>query len=271
MLPTPNTSHVDIDKVYDPSEDSYLLLDALGAEEETAFLKKRFQVGHAPLVVEVGTGSGVALAFVHANARAILGRNDGLCLGTDINAYACRAACQTIKANEPAPFSSSSRDGDATESLARAEAGLFLGCVNADLASPLPKKIVDVLIFNPPYVPSESVPLLFESKTNDSACEVGEESLSNSYIRNMHLQALATDGGEHGMEVTDRLLKQIPEVLSKRGVAYVLLCARNRPVEVKERIWRKLGVAWDVETVRTSGKWGGWEKLQIMRISRVAL
>ena len=271
MLPTPTTSHVDTDRVYDPSEDSYLILDALGAEEEIAYLQKRFQVGPAPLVLEVGTGSGVALAFVHANARHVFGREDIICIGTDVNAYACRAACQTVKVNAPAPSSSSSsRYGEAAESVVRAEAGGFLGCVNTDLASSFRQNTVDVLIFNPPYVPSESIPSAYDSNRDDSANEVDTKNSHESYETDLRLQALATDGGEDGMEVTGRLLKQIPEILSERGVAYVLLCARNRPTEVKDRVRRELGDPWGVETVTTSGKYGGWEKLQIARIWRAA-
>lgn len=71
------------------------------------------------------------------------------------------------------------------------------------------------------------------------------------------------------METTDRLLSQLSEILSPdRGVAYILLCAQNKPEEVKSRI-KGWGTGWAVETVGTSGKKGGWEKLQIIRIWRI--
>ena len=69
------------------------------------------------------------------------------------------------------------------------------------------------------------------------------------------------------METTNRLLTQIPDVLSERGIAYVLLCAQNKPEDVKARI-RAWEGEWRVETVGESGKKGGWEKLQIVRIWR---
>jgi release factor glutamine methyltransferase len=52
-------------------------------------------------------------------------------------------------------------------------------------------------------------------------------------------------------------------------VAYLLLCAQNKPEEVKDRI-RGLegGGRWRAETVGMSGKQAGWEKLQIVRIWR---
>ena len=80
--------------------------------------------------------------------------------------------------------------------------------------------------------------------------------------------ALATDGGINGMEVTNALLAQLPQVLHKsRGVAYVLLCAQNKPEMVKQGI-RHWGQEWSAETIHTSGMQGGWEKLQIVRIAR---
>src|SRR5688572_15526847 len=100
MLPTPDTSHVPANLVYEPSEDSYLILDTLSSESERAFLRQRFPtrtnlsspadrssssprevaVGGAPggerpdvttpapLALEVGTGSGVVSAFLAAHA-----------------------------------------------------------------------------------------------------------------------------------------------------------------------------------------------------------
>ncbi len=84
----------------------------------------------------------------------------------------------------------------------------------------------------------------------------------------MNILALATDGGADGMEVTKKLLDQLPTVLNEtRGVAYVLLCAQNQPDKVKQEI-RNWSPAWSVETVRQSGKRGGWERLQIIKIMR---
>lgn len=81
------------------------------------------------------------------------------------------------------------------------------------------------------------------------------------------------------METTDRLIASLPSTLSPRGVAYILLCAQNKPEVVKERIraWSpsspssseaERGQKWKAETVGFSGKQAGWEKLQIVRIWR---
>ncbi|KAF2129856.1 hypothetical protein P153DRAFT_289928 [Dothidotthia symphoricarpi CBS 119687] len=249
MLPTPSTSHVCFDRVYEPAEDSYLLLDTLSSPSETTFLRARFKQPSCapPLVLEVGVGSGVVLAFVAANADTIFGRHDVLTLGTDINSFACRAASQTVR-----------------NAVKERESGrsVFLDVVNGDLASALRPHSVDVFIFNPPYVPAELPDLARHTGYND----VPAGGQKTSFEQDSYLLELSYAGGEDGMVVTDRMLEQIPGILSKgTGVAYVLLCAQNKPEVVKQRI-REWGPGWKAETVGSSGQKAGWEKLQIVRI-----
>ena len=101
MLPTPSTSHVAYERIYEPAEDSYLLLDTLSSDSEKAFLQSRFNVdttanyvahsSPSPIVLEIGTGSGVVLSFVNAHAKIIFGRHDIFTFGVDVNRYACKA------------------------------------------------------------------------------------------------------------------------------------------------------------------------------------
>lgn len=247
MLPTPSTSHVCFDRVYEPAEDSYLLLDTLASESEIAYLQARFNHDGPPTVLEVGVGSGVVLAFVAANAATIFGRHDVLTFGTDINRFACQAASQTVR----------TAIKDASQSV-------FLDIVNGDLASALRPQSIDVFIFNPPYVPAELPD--FSQHTAYNALPSGNT--STTFEQDSYLLELSYAGGEDGMVVTNRMLEQIPELLSPaRGVAYVLLCAQNKPEEVKQQI-KNWGPAWNAETVGSSGKKAGWEKLQIVRIWR---
>ncbi|KAF2198972.1 hypothetical protein GQ43DRAFT_377351 [Delitschia confertaspora ATCC 74209] len=256
MLPTPSTSHVCFDRIYEPAEDSFLLLDTLSSASETSFLKERFSAqadgqdsnasgsSCTPLVLEIGVGSGVVLAFVAANAKTIFGRDDVLTLGTDINSFACQAASSTVQNAINETKSSTT----------------FLDIVNGDLASSLHPHSIDVLIFNPPYVPTPCVPSLpLHPNINSKPTPTFEEE--------SHLLALSYAGGAEGMEVTNRMLVQVPQTVSRRGVAYVLLCAQNKPEQVKERI-RDWGEGWKAETVGSSGKQAGWERLQIVRIWR---
>lgn len=247
MLPTPDTSHVPYERVYEPAEDSYLLLDTLSSASETAFLHKAFPES-APLVVEVGTGSGVVLAFVHAHAQTIFGTRHVLTAGVDMNAFACRATVGT---------------------LARAQAdnvdthGLYLGSSMGDLTSPLRDGAIDLLIFNPPYVPTPEMPVRPERFTaDDLAAET-----KTSFDDDSYLLALSYAGGVDGMETTHRLIDALPQTLSRRGCAYILLCAQNKPEDVKRRI-EGFGPEWRARTVGSSGKQAGWEKLQIVRAWR---
>lgn len=248
MLPTPSTSHVDSSRIYEPAEDSYLLLDTLSSTNETAFLQQQFPPKTlCPLIVEVGTGSGVVLAFVNAHAKHILGRTDVATLGTDVNSFACKAAAQTVNLA-------------AKES---GNAGALLDVVLGDLASCLSSGSVDVLIFNPPYVPTEELPSQPEN--------VADEGLDRNagFERDSHLLSLSYAGGLDGMETTNRLLEQTPAVLSERGVAYILLCKQNKPREVVKQIQAWPG-GWHAEVVGSSGKQAGWEKLCVVRIWRVS-
>ncbi|CAK7244123.1 MAG: S-adenosylmethionine-dependent methyltransferase [Sporothrix thermara] len=273
MLPTPDTSHVPYSRVYEPAEDSFLMIDTLALPAETAFLQARFGVAAEtqtqtqtqekasppPLVVEIGSGSGVVLAFVAAQAAHLFGPaiHPPLALAVDVNTFACEATRETVRR-------AVAEQGEAGHQ------STFLGAVRADLVSALRPGQVDVLLFNPPYVPTPTLP------ANEYPAAAGN-SANDVFARDSHLLELAYAGGHDGMETTDRLLAALPEVLSERGCAYILLCAQNRPEAVKERIraWPSAedhgspgSRPWHAETVGSSGKQAGWEKLQIVRIWR---
>jgi release factor glutamine methyltransferase len=251
MLPTPDTSHVPYRRVYEPAEDSFLLLDTLSSPSESAFLSSRFTLpASPPLVLEVGPGSGVILAFLTVHANTIFGTCGVMTAGVDVNRFACLATRETVHKAERAAVAD-----DAIE-----KPGLFLDTIQGDLVSCLRSGEVDVLVFNPPYVPTPTLP----SSMSGSADGREGEAL---FQEESHLLELAYAGGRDGMEVTNRLISELPDVLSARGCAYVLLCAQNRPEDIKTRI-RNFGAEWRVETVGSSGKHGGWEKLIVIRIWR---
>lgn len=279
MLPTPDTSHVAFERVYEPAEDSYLLLDTLSSESETAFLRSRFGGSSssssssadagtptsagtipAPFVVEIGPGSGVVIGFVNAHATHIFGTSTVLTAAIDVNRYACAATGETVRkaAAENAPSSSTS-SASATKS-----SGTFLGAVQGDLTAPLRDGSVDVLIFNPPYVPTEELP------RQPTATDMVTSEAAPTFQDDSYLLSLSYAGGADGMEITDLLIGRLGEVLApRRGCAYVLLCAQNKPEAVRARV-RGFGPEWRAKTVGSSGKQAGWEKLQIVRIWREA-
>ncbi|XP_063783638.1 methyltransferase N6AMT1 isoform X1 [Pseudophryne corroboree] len=129
-FPTPAYSHVgrgEFTDVYDPAEDTFLLIDALEMEADS--LKARVDI-----CLEIGCGSGVISAFV---ASIIGPRAWYLC--TDINPSAAACALETAQINR-----------------------LRIDPVITDLANGLLPRLqgqIDLLLFNPPYVvtPPEEV------------------------------------------------------------------------------------------------------------------
>ncbi|XP_038052223.1 methyltransferase N6AMT1-like isoform X2 [Patiria miniata] len=130
-LKTPDYSHLhseDFQDVYEPAEDTFLLLDAL--EKDAEFIQRK-----RPCVcVEVGSGSGVVITFL-----AQLLNNFSMCLAVDRNPKAATSTKRTAAQN-----------------------GVAVEVVNSDLLSALQPHLhgnVDVLVFNPPYVvtPPEEV------------------------------------------------------------------------------------------------------------------
>lgn len=314
MLPTPSTSHVSYDIIYEPAEDSYLFLDTLSSASETAWLRSRFNPDPistqrpttstptptpTPLIVELGPGSGVIIAFLTAHARTIFGR-DILSLSADVNPYACRATRTTVEkalhetraerqkeeTQTAIPTTSNSESNDShslntNTHTDQSPSSIYLASLNGDLATPLRPGQVDVLLFNPPYVPTDSVPEL-EVRRNQTSPQAGMNGTSQAssshastaltFEESSHLLALSYAGGVDGMQVTARVLEDIPRILSPRGVAYILFCRGNNPEEVKRWIRGRAdhdgGGKWSAETVGTSGKTAGWEKLEIVRIWR---
>ena len=267
MLPTPSTSHVDFNRIYEPAEDSFFFLDVLSSNAETQFLTRRFNEptgdngpSPTPLIVEVGTGSGIVLAFITAQAEAIFGRRDVVALGTDANVFACRAAKETVlqackETNNPKHTAASPK---------------LSATLCADLTSPLRSAVADVLIFNPPYVPSPDAPLIRPVDTANTGFSHADnaKSVSGSFEYDSHLLALSYAGGLNGMEVTNKLLEELSFVLNwERGVAYILLCQQNRPEDMIQRI-RNWGEEWNVGIAGRLGKQGSWEKLVIVKIWR---
>ncbi|KAL7285771.1 hypothetical protein ACG7TL_000880 [Trametes sanguinea] len=129
MIPTPDLSHLkseDYKHVYEPAEDTFILLDAL--EEDADELRRS-----KPLIcLEIGSGSGCVSAF----AGAILGPSASLYLTTDINPYACRATRATGRQNR-----------------------VPIEPILTSLTGPLRRRLrhaVDIMLFNPPYVPTDT-------------------------------------------------------------------------------------------------------------------
>ncbi|CAG0884015.1 unnamed protein product [Darwinula stevensoni] len=131
-METPHFDHLCQERyssVYEPAEDSFLLLDAL--EQDLGVINSTM-----PLIcLEVGCGSGVVIS---ALGRCL--ETPALCLGVDINPVACH--CTQITAQ---------KNGSNVDVICADLAILLLGRLESS---------IDVLIFNPPYVVTESAEVL---------------------------------------------------------------------------------------------------------------
>ncbi|XP_078214557.1 methyltransferase HEMK2 isoform X5 [Callithrix jacchus] len=128
-FPTPLHGHVGrgtFSDVYEPAEDTFLLLDVLEAAAA--------ELAGVEICLEVGAGSGVVSAFL----ASMIGPQ-ALYMCTDVNPEAAACTLETARCN-----------------------GVHIQPVITDLVKgllPRLKEKVDLLVFNPPYVvtPSEEV------------------------------------------------------------------------------------------------------------------
>lgn len=139
--------------VYEPSEDTFLFLEALEADEK--FLREL-----DPLIcVEIGPGSGIVSSFV-----STMFKDRGMLFyGCDLNEKAAEFSKETFL-----------RNGSKRH---------VMECVGSDLSSCFGDRLegkVDLLLFNPPYVPSDEA-------------EVGYKDIRAAWA-----------GGKDGMEITKR-------------------------------------------------------------------
>lgn len=224
MLPTPYVK-CDYDKVYEPSEDSFLVLDSL--EKDLLYLRERFKDGLA-LVCELGPGSGIITTFMIQNK--IPNKSNSLYFSVDINPWALETTINTARIN------------------GCSETNCNLECVQSNLTTSIRKRQIDILVFNPPYVPAENVPEIPTSKENlDQWLE------------------LALLGGKDGMVITQQVIDQLDDILSPSGVAYILFCARNKPEQLISNIMNTCDL-WNIDLIEH--RKAGWEVLSVYRFSR---
>ncbi|CUS25137.1 LAQU0S28e00298g1_1 [Lachancea quebecensis] len=220
MLPTPRFS-CDYEKVYEPSEDSFLLLDALEGEQK--FLQSFF-TSKLTVVCEVGCGSGIVTTFMIQNN---IPSEHAIYLPTDVNPWAMDSMVETASLNNCC-----------TE---------MLSPIRTNLTRSIRRREIDLLVFNPPYVPAESVPHM----------PAESEAKEGDWLD------LALLGGDDGMVITWKLLDSLDEIMAPGGVAYILFCARNHPERVVEIMSTR---GWKSEL--TEHRKAGWEVLSVYKFYR---
>lgn len=178
-----------LEGVYDPGEDSFLLVEAALSD-----------IRPGEKVLEVGTGSGIVSLFVKDRTRVI---------ATDINPFACRNArlngVDVVRTN------------------------LFSGI----------RGQFDVIIFNPPYLPT------------------ADDERLHSWLNH------AFDGGPTGRDVIARFLEQVGTILPPCGRVLTVFSSLTGIDEVAE-MYRQHGFT--VEIVKTEKV--PFEKLVVLRCVR---
>ncbi|XP_053994391.1 methyltransferase N6AMT1 [Hylaeus volcanicus] len=129
--PIINLSEKELETVYEPAEDSFLLLDAL--EADLKVLKDTKPV----MCLEIGSGSGIVIT---ALAMALRNHCRSYHLAIDINRNACKATRKTATLNS-----------------------VDVDVLQADLLSSIRSDLVfDIVLFNPPYVVTRDDEILDE-------------------------------------------------------------------------------------------------------------
>ncbi|XP_071956311.1 methyltransferase N6AMT1-like isoform X1 [Antedon mediterranea] len=239
MFETPDISHLkakDYEHVYEPAEDTFLLLDAL--QKDYAFIQKI----RPTLCIEVGCGSGTVTSFV----SKLLG-SSAHCLATDINGHATLATMKTALQNRQSP-----------------------DVIQMDLATSFLPRLhgqVDLILFNPPYVvtPSQeprSVGLvhilisLYQFPcvhVKHNLLKVGISDITSSWA-----------GGVNGMEVTNRFLPCVCKLLSTKSAFYMVAVKENKIDKIEQQMLAT-GLMMEEVLKRNAGP----ERLFILKFTRI--
>lgn len=177
-------------------------------------------------IMEVGSGSGYNLASMSLALNRLSSNKclNVLIMGTDINMQAVVVTRETVLLNSVLLSGKSIEPRPST-------------FFRADLFGPVRPGTLDLVIFNPPYVttPSEEI----------------APGIQASWA-----------GGDFGSEVIRRFSLRLPEVLSERGICYLLLSDENRP----ELLLSEAFSSFDTKLIKSRSGFG--ESLSVYRLER---
>lgn len=122
------------------------------------------------------------------------------------------------------------------------ENGVNVELINMDLLTAFKENSIDLLIFNPPYVPTEST----SSETTGNLPEKdkfydidSEKAFKKKNNERMLIKSWA-GGQDEGCEVMNRVLHNLNKILAPGGVFYLLIIKDNNPEKIKANL-RKIG------------------------------
>ncbi len=201
-FPTPNYSHIKkkcFENVYDPAEDSFLMMDALEIKMED--IKKL----RPTVCLEIGTGSGVLTAFLASN----LG-NGTFYFATDINGNAALCATETAKLNNS-----------------------DINCIIDDLFTSLMPRLknnIDVILFNPPYVVTPSDEIGGQSIEAAWAGGIDGREVIDRFLP--HVSSLLSDNGVLFMVLIDKNKPdEVINIIADQGLSGEIVLKRRAGIE----------------------------------------
>ncbi len=163
--------------VYDPSEDTFLLLNSL-------------DIIPSDSVFEIGTGTGIITLMCALTAKKIV------C--SDINPNAVELVKKNILVNT-----------DQLESIIDVRLGDLFNVLRKD-------EQFDLIIFNPPYLPTAE----------------------NEYVDDHGWFDKAVAGGKNGLEVIISFLRNLSDYLTDKGRAFIILSS-NSPKDLYDQTLNK--------------------------------
>jgi release factor glutamine methyltransferase len=231
IMPSLNHLHMnDYQNVYEPSDDTYLLIDAIGLDIDIMdkVADNKVSVDADDMLVrsnikrtlEMGCGTGVPSIYLAMRMRGLneSDKSDSCTKTTDST---------NISENYNVVHYVTDINPDAIR-IAKATAevnGILKSDFKAhqcDLASDLIPELensIDILIFNPPYVPTPDA-------------EVGSNGIEASWA-----------GGTNGRVVLDRALPQMARLLAyPHGVGYLVTVDDNYPEELAQSMLNSYGI-----------------------------
>jgi release factor glutamine methyltransferase len=162
---------LELEQVYPPSDDTFLMLNAIEIG------RKRSQYGGPERVLEIGTGTGITAIYCARRGATVV--------GTDINPHAVRLARLNAARNRVA-----------------------LGVIRTDMFNGINFRF-DVVIFNPPYLPTKKADL------------TGDRWLDAS-----------VSGGRDGKEFIRLFMNTVGYHFNEKGRAYILVSSLAGKVDL---------------------------------------
>lgn len=194
LMETPCLNHIsrnDYHDVYEPSEDSMLLIDALEKDMDS------IKVKNPMFCLEVGSGSGIVISAFAMEFPACY------CLCTDINMRACILSASTLDHNYGI--------GD---------------CINMNLAGGFVDKLFDVIIFNPPYVVTTSEECNGNGISASWAGGVKGREVTDELLQ-MVPEKLSESGWFYLLLIKDNVPEEVVNIMATKGFKSELIIERR--------------------------------------------